>query len=264
MAQQEQQEDEPAPAAGGVVQQEAAAATGGEERRHQHQQAPAARRGGGRGGGGGGRAQRQQATTTGRGRGRGATRGRGRRAAAGRGSDGTLFAAAFRPEEAEMTDAGMATRIAVREEQIRQEVEAEQPMEQLLEDQRRIGATGVTWRMGPTLRNYGDMSGVERRRTAQRIDAAIDWGRQQQQQEMEGEVVLPPTVSPGMTARAGTSSSGRAMGRCCATACNNPTMELLHRCPECKGFVHIPCVEHFHDTSEDRRFCDSCLRKLKN
>ena len=76
-------------------------------------------------------------------------------------------------------------------------------------------------------------------------------------------MMLPPT-SPVMTGRmtAGTSKNGRAIGPCCITGCTF-SLELVHHCHVCKRFVHMTCAEPFNNLSEDERYCDTCISKVK-
>lgn len=117
-------------------------------------------------------------------------------------------------------------------------------------DATRLREKGFAFRPMNPLRNYGDVSAHDRRRTGEKMAAAM------------AAAVEPPTASP-MMRQGGRGSIGRTTGVCCVKGCAFSSLELVHRCASCKGFVHTVCVEVFNDLSEDERYCDVCIRLKK-
>ena len=139
-------------------------------------------------------------------------------------TDGT-FAAAF-AHVGEMTDAMLR-----RDEEIRQEVQAEEQQARREAEVRQLREEGWASRPIPAIRNYGDVSGFDRQQLGQRINEIF------------------PESNPVT----------RGVGRCCITGCAFPTMQLLHRCTKCKRYIHMVCAESFNNLAEDERYCNECV-----
>ena len=135
-----------------------------------------------------------------------------------------------------------------------------------------------TYLKEPTSRNKEKQDGAKRKRKAKentkhpiRQEKRIQRQRAQDEQQLEA-VVAAPTVAvaaprtvavaaPRTVAAAAPirGSNGREIGRCCVAGCAMTTMELVHRCHTCKGFIHMVCVESFNDPSQDERYCNQCI-----
>ena len=152
------------------------------------------------------------------------------------------FAMAFAESGGELTD-GQERRW----QEIVQEVAASDERNREEEEERQIREEGWASRPIPVLRNYGDISGFDRRQMVDRIGQVLD---------------AAAPGSPRMTtiATQGAVTNGRAVGHCCITGCTF-SMELVHRCHVCKEFVHMICAEPFNDLSEDERYCNRCIPK---
>ena len=117
----------------------------------------------------------------------------------------------------------------------------------ICKEERQIRKEGWASRPIPALRNYGDVSGFDRRQMGERI------------REMLAPPASPTTTQTVVATQA---NNGRDIGCCCITGCTI-VMELVHRCHGCKRFIHMLCAESFNDLSEDERYyCDSrCISK---
>ena len=144
-----------------------------------------------------------------------------------------------------------------------------------------------TYLKEPTSRNKEKQDGAKRKRKAKentkhpiRQEKRIQRQRaQQDEQQQEAVVAAPRTVAvaaptvavaaprtvavaaPRTVAAAAPTrgSNGREIGRCCVAGCAMTTMELVHRCHTCKGFIHKICVESFNNMSEDEGYCNQCI-----
>ena len=128
-----------------------------------------------------------------------------------------------------------------------------------------------TYLKEPTSRNKEKQDGATRKRKAKentkhpiRQEKRIQRQRAQDEQQLEAVVAAPRTVAvaaPRTVAAAAPTrgSNSREVGRCYVAGCAMNTMELVHRCHTCKGFIHMVCVESFNDPSQDERYCNQCI-----